>query len=362
MISTDLGSGASGSVSLVKQLEERSKDGVTSTKTKMRAVKVGSFGDHELTALQAGIKNIPKFVSKKETAHGTAVTMQLAKIGDVKKTDLLKVAEGVSRAIVDLNDKFKSDGKLKEGERLIHQDIKPQNIGMTKSGKIKLLDWGSAKIIKSGEKASPTAGATPLYIPPEACTGSSPTGKNDSWALGATLFKYATGRNLLARDNPIAFILSLGTLQSEETLQALSKTGTISEIIASTRKIALKEFNDNKIQFIEDPEIDEKVKVLVLRLLEINPEERLSLEEALELIEKFKKPATPLENVTPLTKLNSAYTLSSVPISKGSKDSDSYEVEEDLEHSVLTSATSYSGEIFEVETADDCLVAELTDP
>ena len=76
---------------------------------------------------------------------------------------------------------------------------------------------------------------------------------------------------------------------------------------------------------------------------------------------EFKAPTTPIENLTPPPKANSAYTLSSVSISKGSKESDSLEVEEDLEHSDSTAETGYSGEIFEVETADDCLVAELTE-
>jgi hypothetical protein len=48
------------------------------------------------------------------------------------------VAEGVSKPIVDLNNKYKSDKNLRGGEQIIHHDIKSENIGMSQGGKIKL--------------------------------------------------------------------------------------------------------------------------------------------------------------------------------------------------------------------------------
>jgi serine/threonine protein kinase len=359
MMAACLGSGSSGSVAMVEQLETHFKDGVTSLKTKMRAVKVGRFGDYELLALQAGIKNIPRYISEAETDAGTAVTMQFAKIGDIKKSDLLKVAEGVSRAIIDLNRKLKSDGKLKDGERIIHHDIKPANIGVTRGGKIKLLDWGSAKVVSKDIKTNPLAGATALYSPPEACSGSTPTEKNDSWALGATIFKYATGRHLLKRENLGSFILSLGAIQSEEILKSF-KSASIYEILESVRESALEEFNENKRQFIADPEIDTTTKSLVLKLLEINPEERLSLDEALEMIDKSKALAPSIGNVTAASKVTPMYTIFPPFASWTSAAAETTAVEEELEHSIASSGSSYSEEIFEVETADDCLVAEIT--
>jgi serine/threonine protein kinase len=360
MDSVKLGKGAYGSVSLISQTEVRTKDGLTFEKSKKRAVKVGRISDNELAVLQAGIKNIPKYVSHSTSDSETMVTMQVAKKANIKKSDLLKVAEGVARAIVDLNTKFKSDGKLRGDERMIHHDIKPENIGMTKGGKIKLLDWGSAKIVSKDSMTNPLSGATSLYLPPEACTGASATEKNDSWALGATLFKYATGRALLARKNEFSFSFALGMLQSEEVLKSTLGEDCLAGAAAVARESAKKEFQANLMEIACDPEIDDKTSMLIIRLLDINPEARLSLEGALEMIDKFNTPVTPVKNTSPAPRAESGHTLSSVSISSASNETEPNEVEEDLDYTPVNFNLDDSIELSEVKTAEDCGYGELS--
>jgi serine/threonine protein kinase len=354
-----LARGSFGSVSLVNQTEVRTKDGLTFEKNKMRAVKVGKISDAELEILQAGIKNIPKYVSHKQKNEGTAVTMQVARRAEIKKADLLKVVEGVSRAVVELNYKFKSDGKLKAGERVIHHDIKPENIGMTKGGKIKLLDWGSAKIVSDSVMTPPDEGATYLYIPPEGYCGVSASEKNDSWALGATLLKYATGKPVIERMYPVAFMTSVSMLQSEEALKAYLGESEMDQRTIEIRTKSQSEFQANLMEVTSDPEIDEKAKMLILRLLDTNPETRLSLEDALHIIEESKAPETPDKNTSPEARTSSELTFSSVSASDASESSDSEEIEEELEHLVSELSLDGISGASEVQTDEDCLCSEL---
>lgn len=80
-------------------------------------------------------------------------------------------------------------------QRLIHRDIKPDNIMMTRSGRAKLADLGLARI--AGE-IEDTGGdevmGTPQYISPEHLTGAEMDARSDIYSLGATLFHLITGR------------------------------------------------------------------------------------------------------------------------------------------------------------------------
>ena len=55
--------------------------------------------------------------------------------------------------------------------KIIHRDLKTQNVFLTKSGDVKVGDFGICKFLsKSGELASTSVG-TPYYIAPEVCRG-----------------------------------------------------------------------------------------------------------------------------------------------------------------------------------------------
>jgi hypothetical protein len=83
--------------------------------------------------------------------------------------------------------------------------------------------------------------------------------KNDNWALGTTLFKYATGRALLARENEISFSLAIGMLQSEEVLKSTLGEDCLDDKMVAIRDRANKEFQTNLMDIACDPEIDGKL-------------------------------------------------------------------------------------------------------
>ncbi|KAM3275869.1 hypothetical protein ACQJBY_044322 [Aegilops geniculata] len=68
---------------------------------------------------------------------------------------------------------------------VIHRDIKPENILLTKTGKMKLADFGLAARVTNGQKLSGVAGS-PAYVAPEVLSGSY-SEKVDIWGAGVLL-------------------------------------------------------------------------------------------------------------------------------------------------------------------------------
>jgi serine/threonine-protein kinase len=83
------------------------------------------------------------------------------------------------------------------GRGLIHRDVKPKNIMMTRQGVVKLADMGLARAVSDKEAAEAEKGkafGTPYYISPEQVMGLEHIGpQSDIYSLGATLYHMVTG-------------------------------------------------------------------------------------------------------------------------------------------------------------------------
>ncbi len=71
-------------------------------------------------------------------------------------------------------------------QRIIHQDVKPDNIMLGDFGEVLLVDWGSAVRLEPGINAS--LYGTPLFMSPEQARGEQTDERSDIYCLGATLF------------------------------------------------------------------------------------------------------------------------------------------------------------------------------
>ena len=100
-------------------------------------------------------------------------------------------------------------GQLAEGlaaahERgVIHRDLKPGNLRLTSDGRLKILDFGLAKVVQpvSGDAETQSlsetralAGTLP-YMAPEQLKGERVDARSDLWAVGIALYEMATGRH-----------------------------------------------------------------------------------------------------------------------------------------------------------------------
>jgi eukaryotic-like serine/threonine-protein kinase len=78
---------------------------------------------------------------------------------------------------------------------VVHRDLKPGNIYLTKDGRVKLMDFGVAKLMDQPEyNAHRTMVGTLLYISPEQINGHSTDFRSDIYTLGVSLFETVTGR------------------------------------------------------------------------------------------------------------------------------------------------------------------------
>ncbi|MFD9433913.1 protein kinase [Streptomyces sp. NPDC060002] len=90
---------------------------------------------------------------------------------------------------------------------LVHRDIKPGNVMMTKRGVVKVMDFGIARAMQSGVTSMTQTGmvvGTPQYLSPEQALGRAVDARSDLYSVGIMLFQLVTGRLPFEADSPLA--------------------------------------------------------------------------------------------------------------------------------------------------------------
>ncbi len=92
---------------------------------------------------------------------------------------------------------------------LVHCDLKPQNVLVTRDDRVKVADFGIARAITEASQhlADSQVWGTPQYISPEQAAGEAPTPASDVYAIGVILFEMLTGHLPFAADSPTAIAL-----------------------------------------------------------------------------------------------------------------------------------------------------------
>jgi serine/threonine protein kinase len=86
------------------------------------------------------------------------------------------------------------------GEGVIHNDLTPANILLTRAGTIKLCDFGLAHFAAEEVSETITAVGTPAYMSPERIAGASGDARSDLYSLAATLYCLGNGETMFGND------------------------------------------------------------------------------------------------------------------------------------------------------------------
>ncbi|MGH3748366.1 MAG: Stk1 family PASTA domain-containing Ser/Thr kinase [Micromonosporaceae bacterium] len=90
---------------------------------------------------------------------------------------------------------------------IIHRDIKPGNVMLTKAGQVKVMDFGIARALASGTSTMTATSAvigTAQYLSPEQARGEAVDARSDVYATGCVLYELMCGQPPFTGDNPVS--------------------------------------------------------------------------------------------------------------------------------------------------------------
>ncbi|WP_033320382.1 protein kinase domain-containing protein [Streptomyces yerevanensis] len=129
---------------------------------------------------------------------GSVLEADIAQYGAMPADKALKITADVLAAL-----------EISHEMGLVHRDIKPGNVMMTKRNVVKVMDFGIARAMQSGVTSMTQTGmvvGTPQYLSPEQALGRAVDARSDLYSVGIMLFQLVTGRLPFDADIPIAIV------------------------------------------------------------------------------------------------------------------------------------------------------------
>jgi len=132
-----------------------------------------------------------------EYLEGETLKDYIKNNGQLPENEILKIAVCIASALDHAHN-----------NHIIHRDIKPQNIMLTNDGKVKVADFGIARVASENTidmPENPTGSV--YYIAPEQARGGYQDNKSDIYSLGITMYEMATGVLPFTGENAVTVAL-----------------------------------------------------------------------------------------------------------------------------------------------------------
>ena len=166
----------------------------------------------------------------------TVEALRLARGGTMTVEEALTLADAALDALAAAHEKG-----------IVHRDVKPDNVFITRDGRVKLLDFGLARVKDSTAEATKTGVTigTPEFMPPEQALGrrDDVDARRDVWGVGATLFTAISGH----------YVHDASTLREQLLASATKRARTLGSMA---------------------PRVDREVGYVIDRALKLEPEDR----------------------------------------------------------------------------------------
>jgi hypothetical protein len=133
-----------------------------------------------------------------EYVDGTTLRYQLDSGRRPSPADLTRIAGELAAALAHAHD-----------HGIVHRDLKPDNVMMASDGRVKILDFGLARLSTPDAAVGPitqpgTVFGTPAYMAPEQLQGGPVDARADVFAFGVLLYEYASGVHPFSAATPLA--------------------------------------------------------------------------------------------------------------------------------------------------------------
>ncbi len=179
-------------------------------------VRVFDAGEDSETGIDGVERPVPYIVM--ELVHGRLLKDVIAQ-GNVPIEDALRYVDGILEAL-----------EYSHRAGVVHRDIKPGNVMITDSGRVKVMDFGIARAVSdsSSTVAETTAiVGTAAYFSPEQAKGESVDARADLYSTGVVLYELLTGRPPFRGDTPVAVAyqhVSEAPLPPSEIVESLPRS------------------------------------------------------------------------------------------------------------------------------------------
>jgi serine/threonine-protein kinase len=168
---------------------------------------VARFKREAETAQRLEHPNIVKLIDVGSSRNRHYITMELVHGGSLKA--LMGRAPDLERAgkvLAVLADTARALAYAHE-RGIVHRDVKPANVLVTRSGKAKVADFGLARAVdRSSMTTEGKVLGTAAYMSPEQAKGLRATNASDVYSMGIILYEVATGAPPFESDNQLGYL------------------------------------------------------------------------------------------------------------------------------------------------------------
>lgn len=176
--------------------EEFSTDSNFVSKFKMEAQAAAGLSHPNIVSVYDVIDEGKLHYIVMELIEGITLKSYIAKKGRLEVKESIGIAIQVAQGIAAAHE-----------QHIIHRDIKPQNMIISRDGKVKVADFGIARAVSAQTLSSAAMGSV-HYISPEQARGGYSDARSDIYSLGITMYEMVTGRLPFEGENTVSIALA----------------------------------------------------------------------------------------------------------------------------------------------------------
>jgi serine/threonine-protein kinase len=148
---------------------------------------------HVVTVIDAGEDDGAPYIVF-EYVEGETLKERIRRLGRLPVSEAVAYAIEIGRAL-----------EAAHASKLVHRDVKPQNVLIDRDGRAKVTDFGIARSLEAqGLTATGRVLGTTDYVSPEQALGHEVTGQSDIYSLGIVLYEMLTGETPFKADTQVA--------------------------------------------------------------------------------------------------------------------------------------------------------------